>query len=159
MVKHREDIITRATVLSDRLNKYLESYLDKTTELAKILHNTDEDGSQLLEMLADRQELIGQYDVLKREYDQLLKLSEGEILQDSKPEDKELDQKLSDLRQYRERLLTDVRQLDDNNKKVLDLQLEDHKVKLKQVKEGRLLIDTYFGPSTSPEGVFIDKRE
>lgn len=159
MVNQREDLLTRAVVLSDRLNEYLQGYLEKTKELGKILNNKDEDENLLLEVIAERQTIIEQYDVLKKEYEQLLKLSAAEFEHSPKAQKDDLERKLADLQQSRKRLLKDVSQLDDNNRKMLKLLHEDYKVKLKQVNEGKLLLDTYYGPSTVREGAFIDKTE
>ncbi|HEX3031892.1 MAG TPA: hypothetical protein VHS59_06570 [Bacillota bacterium] len=143
------ELLPKAELLFERLNGLLEKYYQATQEIGRFLREPDEETFQPAEeLLNKRQSLIADYEVLKQEYQQLLT--------HIPPADTT---KFAELQRVRDELIASIARADEENSQLLNVQFADQKTKLKQVREGKALLNAYFGVPIQNDGIFIDKRE
>lgn len=138
-----------------RLNKYIEEYREQSVLIQTLLTSDDEDSIfKIKDVLNHRETLIKNYDAtaleLKRE--QTLRADGNTI-----PE--EIKQKISSLEQKRQAVFNSIKDIENKNfKKISDL-YNDNRGRIKQIEEGKKLMNAYHSAPTATDGVFFDRRK
>lgn len=148
MVEQRDqnDIYIYALDLARKLNLCLNDYYEQTQNIAKVLQEQSEDDIFGLNGLINlREAVILQYNTLLKEYQSL------EITPNS--------QELSYLEQQRHKILGLIKELDSYNLiRVNDL-YKTYKNRIKEINNGKKMINAYNHAGPLTDGFFIDKRK
>ena len=130
----------------NRTIECLQNYYDKSL-LIKDLLSTEDDHNidKINELLNQREELVNQYNILKKEF---------ELLVDQTP-----DHSTKTLHDQRDKLVDLIRSVDSGNIERINRLFHSHKEKVRQVNEGRKMLNAYQGTQIMSDGVFVDKRK
>lgn len=141
--------------LSVRLNKYIEDYREQSVLIQTLLTSGDEDSIfKIKDVLNHRETLIKNYDAaaleLKRE--QTLRADANAI-------PAEIEQKLGSLEQERQAVFKTIKDIEDKNFKKISELYSDNRGHIKQIEEGKKLMNAYHAAPAAIDGVFFDKRK
>lgn len=159
-----DNIFEKAYKVSQGLNQLLQLYSDLTTQINTLLCSEDEEAIFRVQTALEQRDTISQqYDILKQEYTELLKVNitadnyiVGEKiswleLPEGKP--------IRDSELVRDQRLKAIQKLDAENKAKLDVIYNEHKNKIKRINEGKKVYNAYHANQPLVDGVYIDKRE
>ena len=142
----QQNLYSHALDLAKKLNLCLNDYYEKTQNIAKLLHEQNEDDIFSLDGLINlREAVILQYNTLLKEYRSL----------ETMPNSQELDY----LELQRSKILELIKELDSYNlSRVSDL-YKTYKNRIKEINNGKKMVNAYNNTGPLSDGFFIDKRK
>lgn len=141
--------------LSLKLNKYAGEYKEQTVKIQTLLASDDEDGVfKIQDVLNRREALIKRYDQTSREFKR-----EYAGYADSGAVMGEITQVINSQKQERQAIFNAIRDIENMNFKKISELYNQNRGHIKQMEQGKKLMNAYQSVSQVSDGIFFDRRK
>lgn len=155
MYNEASKVADKLLELSTRLKEHIEEYRVQAVLIQTLLTNEDEESIfKIKDVLDRREDLIKSYDQTALEFkrEQNLYVPDGAM-------SLEISEKLSSLEKERQVIFNTIRDIESRSMIKMSELYNDNRGHIKQIEEGKKLMNAYQAAPQVTDGVFFDRRK
>jgi hypothetical protein len=155
MENENSEVADKLLEMSIKLNRYIKEYREQAVLIETFLVGDDEESLfKIKDVLNRREALIKSYDqtALELKREQTLHVNDNVI-------SVEVNQKLSSLEQERQAIFNAIREIESRNMDKISNLYNDNRGHIKQIEEGKKLMNAYHTTPQVTDGMFFDRRK